>query len=284
MTESSQTEKKKLSADWFLRGALTKIGDMIDRFTGRRWLPSSSLATSELAERIKTLLDSEAKQIPGKGTVVPHNISLKVQWDKFAPDSDDGLQKLEQELVTATIDHINDSLFYTFAPVKLRVKPDYFTEGVKLNASFDSFSAEESEAEMNVTVPSIKLETASETAVVSEPLGEVFIARFELKGSRRDKKIEFPRGGRISVGRIVSNELMIDDISVSKIHAALVANPDSSLSVADTGSTNGTFINGQRISYGKTTKLAERDKVKNLAQLRSYSNIFRGLRLQRQVI
>ena len=55
---------------------------------------------------------------------------------------------------------------------------------------------------------------------------------------------------------------MIDDPSVSKIHASLVVDADGQLSVADTGSTNGTFINDQRISYGKATRLVEGDRVK----------------------
>jgi hypothetical protein len=50
--------KKKLSPDWFVRGVLTKIGDTFDKLTGRNWKPSSSLATSELSEKLRKLLDS----------------------------------------------------------------------------------------------------------------------------------------------------------------------------------------------------------------------------------
>ena len=56
MTEKATETKPKFSADWLFRGALTRIGDTFDRFTGRKWIPSSSLATSELIERIKKVL------------------------------------------------------------------------------------------------------------------------------------------------------------------------------------------------------------------------------------
>src|SRR5437879_4046409 len=112
MVDKTPVSKKGFSADWLMRGALTKIGDTVDRLTGRRWIPSSSLATSELIERMKKLLDAEAKDVPGKGTVVPHNIKLKMQWDKFSTDADDALAKLEYELLIAAADHINDSLYY----------------------------------------------------------------------------------------------------------------------------------------------------------------------------
>jgi len=263
MVDKTPVSKKGFSADWLMRGALTKIGDTFDRLTGRRYIPSSSLATSELVERMKQLLDAEAKEVPGKGTVVPHNIKLKMQWDKFSTDADDALAKLEYELLTAAADHINDSLYYTFAPLKVEVKPDYFTEGVKLFVSFDKFSDDETDAQVNVTVPAINIKKAiaAETAP-SIGANETFIARFELKGSRKDRRLEFPAGGRLSVGRTGTNDLVIDDVSVSKIHASLVSDADGQLSVADTGSTNGTFINDQRIAYGKATRLVEGDKVK----------------------
>src|SRR5580765_7671021 len=121
MTDKAPVSKKGFTAEWLMRGALTKIGDTIDRLTGRRWIPSSSLATSELVARIKKLLDEEAKEVPGKGIVVPHNSKLKMQWDKFSTDADDALEKLEYELLAAAADHINDSLYYTYAPLRIEV-------------------------------------------------------------------------------------------------------------------------------------------------------------------
>lgn len=262
MTDKTPPPKKGFSADWFLQGALTKIGDTFDKLTGRKWIPSSSLATSELVERMKKLMDAEARNIPGKGIVVPHNIKLKMQWDKFSTDADDAITKLENELLTAAADHINDSLYYTYAPLKLEVKPDYFTEGVTLLVSFDKFSEEDNEVAMNVTIHGINLGNELTTTPAKPKGSEVFIARFELQGSRKDRRLEFPASGRLSVGRATGSDLVIDDVSVSKIHASLVIGSESRLSVADTGSTNGTFINDERIAYGKAPQLADGDKVK----------------------
>lgn len=252
-----------MSADWFLRGALTRIGDTFDRITGRKWVPSSSLATSELIERTKRLLDSEAKQVPGKGLVVPHNIKLKMQWDKFSTDSEETLAKLQEELLIAAADHINDSLYYTYAPLNVEVKPDYFTEGVKLFVSFEKFADDEDDAELNVTMTGVVLETP-----VSDPVFEpsvaalAYVFHYSYNGYPREKLIDFTTRTRVSIGRTANNDLVLDDPSVSKIHAALVVEPSGNLSVADTGSTNGTFINGERISYGKASKLMAGDRLK----------------------
>src|SRR5262249_36295714 len=84
MSKENNPSKKKTSVDWLMRGILTKLGDTLDRLTGRRYAPSSSLATSELGEKLKKLLDLEVKDFGFKGKFVPHNIKLKMQWDKFS--------------------------------------------------------------------------------------------------------------------------------------------------------------------------------------------------------
>ena len=263
MAEEEQTPKKQYSADWLTRGILTKLGDSLDGFTGRKWQPSSSLAASQLTERIKTLLDSEAKDVPGKGMVVPHNIKLKMQWDKFSDESEDAIEPLRAELLAAAVDHINDSLYYTFAPVTLEIKADYFVEGVKLFVGFDQFDAEDREVGQNVTMMGNIDEitqSAAERGGTLAPAAE-YVARYEIGGIKKEKRLGFPADARRSVGRTTASDLVLDDASVSKTHAALMAS-EGGLSIADTGSTNGTFVNGQRIAYGKAMKLERGDRVK----------------------
>ena len=262
MSKETTSTKKSFSPDWLVRGVLTKLGDLFDNLTGRKWTPSSSLATSELIERLKKLLDAEV-QDNGKGKFVPHNLKLKMQWDKFSTDSEAALKKLENELLVAAIDHINDNRYQTHAPIKLQVKPDYFTEGIKLQASFDEFGKEERDVEMNVTVPEIKVgDFVPEVQVNVEPEKIIYSAEFTEQDKIKTVELEFGHGKRLSVGRTKENNLGINDNSVSKIHAALVLNSEGILQVADTGSTNGTFINGQRIAYGKAAPIADGDKVR----------------------
>ena len=264
MSEKIDTPaKKSISPDWLVRGILTKIGETFDRLTGRNWKPTSSLATSELIDRLKKLLDAEVKDLNEKGKFVPHNIKLKMQWDKFSTDADESLKKLEHELLTAAVDHINDQRYHTFAPMKLEITPDYFTEGVKLLASFDKFAENESEAAVNVTVPDLKnVIIAPAEEVKIKPEKEIYAAEFTVQGKTKYIELGFADGQRLSVGRTKENDLSIDDASVSKIHAALVLNAEKQLMVADTGSTNGTFINNQRIAYGKAFVINDSDKLK----------------------
>lgn len=265
MSEKKITKTNKSgNADWFVQGILSKIGDIFDRLTGRGWTKASSLSTSELNERLKMLLDSEAKDLGKQGKFVPHNIKLKMQWNKFSTDSEDGLKKLEYELLASAIDHINDNLYHTYKPIKIEVKPDYFTEGVKFLASFGEFGEDENEVEVNVTVPQMNVQNLipQETAKVEED-SESFVAEYTIGEKRKVFELKFNENKkRMGVGRTKENDLVIEDASISKVHAALVLNPEKMLLVADTGSTNGTFINGNRIAYGRAFPIGENDKLK----------------------
>ena len=248
-----------------MRGVLTKLGEMFDKLTGRNWKPSSSLATSELIERMNKLLDVEVKNLGAKGKFVPHIVKLKMQWNKFSTDSETSLKALENELLTAAVDHINDNRYHTYAPLKIEVKTDYFTEGVRLTASFDEAADEDEAATIRVTVPGMKTEElladvneSNQSASTSEN----FVAEFSVGGKSKSVNLEFPKGKRLSVGRTKENDLMLSDTSVSKIHATLFVNAEGKLLVADTGSTNGTYIGGERIAYGRAFAVEENAKVK----------------------
>ena len=62
MPDKTESQKKSITPDWLVQGALTRVGDMFDKLTGRSWKPASSLATSGLIERMKMLMDREVRQ------------------------------------------------------------------------------------------------------------------------------------------------------------------------------------------------------------------------------
>jgi len=86
------------------------------------------------------------------------------------------------------------------------------------------------------------------------------IARISLRDGSKEVPLIFKPGGkRLNVGRASDNELTLNDASVSKIHAALLMTSEGTILVADTGSTNGTYINGRRIAYGESRQIEEGD-------------------------
>lgn len=250
MPNASQGKSKGFSLDWLVQGSLTRIGDIFDRMTGRGWRPSSSLATSELIERMKSLMDSEVRQNGDNRKYVPHNIRLKMQWDKFSTDSEKALEALRNEMLIAAVDHINDKHYYTYAPLSIVVKPDYFTSGVQIIAGFDKLEAGDNDAGLHVSIPNSH---PGQILPPPEPEKKQRRATFEfvIDGEARSRSIDLTEGKRVSVGRTKENGLALNDNSVSKVHASLLLDGECRLIVADTGSTNGTFLQGQQLPYGK---------------------------------
>ena len=82
----------------------------------------------------------------------------------------------------------------------------------------------------------------------------------EIRPDRSSRTIEFD-GRPLTIGRASDNDLTLNDASVSKIHAALLMSGEGTLLVADTGSTNGTYLNGRRISYGESRLIEDGDVV-----------------------
>jgi pSer/pThr/pTyr-binding forkhead associated (FHA) protein len=256
MPDSPPIAKKGFSIDWLVKGSLTKIGDIFDRLTGRGWKPSSTLATSELIERMKSMMDAEVRENGDKRKYVPHNIKLKMQWDKFSTDAEGALQKLENEFLIAAVDHINDKHYFTHAPLAIEVKPDYFTSGVKLFLSFDKLEGDGNEAELDVTLDNLKSSDLLPESADPEKHSAELRLSFVLDGKQIRRDFSLEEGKRLSVGRTKENDLAIDNQSISKAHASLLLNKEGKLVVADTGSTNGTFVRAERIAYGKAVEIS----------------------------
>ena len=62
----------------------------------------------------------------------------------------------------------------------------------------------------------------------------------------------------LRIGRAPDNDLVLDDLLVSRHHAELRKRADGGYEIADLGSQNGTFVNGRRIA---TQPLTDSDTV-----------------------
>jgi predicted component of type VI protein secretion system len=61
---------------------------------------------------------------------------------------------------------------------------------------------------------------------------------------------QIPPSGELTIGRNPQNRLVIDHLSVSGRHAA-ISHQDDGLILIDSGSTNGTFVNNQRVAEAR---------------------------------
>src|ERR1043165_5576005 len=254
-----KNKREEALPERLLRRVLEGMGGVVDRKLGRTVEPRSGLTTSKLIERMKRLIDERVRDEGNKGRVAPHHMVLKVEWGTHSEAPPEILSDLKNEVLAAAIDHINDHRYRTLAPLDVEAEVDIFTTGISVDPNFGEFEEdlrrqdeEARAAKMGVAIPG-----------AAPPMPDIrVIARVTLLGGPREVPLLFKPGGkRLNVARAADNELSLNDASVSKIHAALLMTGEGTLLVADTGSTNGTYLNGRRIAYGESRVIEEGDVV-----------------------
>lgn len=259
--DEQATKKRREEAlpERILRRVLEGMGDVVDRRFGRTVEPRSGLTTSKLIERMKKLIDERVRDEGNKGRIAPHHLILKVEWGTHSEAPPEILHDLKNEVLAAAIDHINDHRYRTLGPVNVEAEVDIFTTGISVDPTFGDFEEdlrrqdeERRAAKAGVPIPG-----------AAPPMPDIqVVARITQQNGTREVPLVFKPGGkRLNVGRASDNELSLNDGSVSKIHAALLMTAEGTLLVADTGSTNGTFINGRRIAYGESRLIEDGDVV-----------------------
>src|SRR5690349_24845555 len=75
---------------------------------------------------------------------------------------------------------------------------------------------------------------------------------FRLVSPDGEQVFELRPGSSLTVGRALTSDVPLLDPTVSRRHASLVAD-DSGIELNDLGSSNGTFVNGERVEKARLT-------------------------------
>lgn len=257
--QAGKKRREEALPERILRRVLEGMGDVVDRRFGRTVEPRTGLTTSKLIERMKRLIDERVRDEGNRGRIAPHHLVLKVEWGTHSEAPPEILNDLKHEVLAAAIDHINDHRYRTLGPVSVDAEVDIFTTGISVDPNFGEFEEdlrrqdeERRAAKSGVPIPG-----------AAPPMPDIQVtARITQQNGTREVPLIFrPGGRRLNVGRASDNDLTLNDSSVSKIHGALLMTAEGSLLVADTGSTNGTYINGRRIAYGESRVIEDGDVI-----------------------
>jgi hypothetical protein len=259
---SKENEKKRDEAlvERLMRRVLEGMGSVVDRKLGREADTQSGFTTTKLIERMKRLVEERVRTDEEGRRIAPHLFKLKVEWGTHSEAPPEFIKELESEVHAAAIDYINDRRLRTLAPIKVETSADIFTSGIAVDPTFGEFEEEFRRKEEADRIAA-DLKDAIPRSQVASPDVSV-TARVTSPDRSFETALTFrPGGRRVNVGRVADNDLQLEHPSVSKIHATLVMNREGTLLVADTGSTNGTFINGRRIAYGEARHVEDGDVV-----------------------
>jgi FHA domain len=259
--EQNQHPKRRrdtIMPERIMRRVLEGVGDVVDRKLGRTPDTQTGITTDHLIRRMNALIDERVRNDKRRGRIAPHHLKLKIEWGKHSETTPEMTKRLEHDILAAAVDHINDSRYRTLAPITIETDIDIFTTGIAVDPTFGDFEEELQKEDLERKLSKDGLKRPSH----GDKLSVTINARILSSNVSREIALDFvPGGRRLSVGRATDNHLHLNDASVSKIHAALKMDNLGTLMVADTGSTNGTHINGQRIPYGEAHPINEGDLV-----------------------
>lgn len=215
-----------------------------------RGAASDGVKPVEIANLIRNCMDNESFALSEGRTVAPHAFTVRLGDDDFAKAREWGLP-LAQELADVALEHaeaqdytLRDAITVTF-----RHDADLSRGHVEIDASLGGPQAKPRQrparpaAEEPFEVPegaTTRVAPPESTPPIAErrPLVPVI----EVEGRRY--AINAPT---ISIGRSSEADIQVADAGVSRKHIG-IAREGSKVLVRDLGSTNGTWLNGTKVS------------------------------------
>ena len=82
-----------------------------------------------------------------------------------------------------------------------------------------------------------------------------------VNGETRLSKFRIAPNQQLLIGKAKTNDIVIDNSHVSGQHAQLLMDETGVLHIVDVGSTNGTYVNGQKLTVGSPFQITGQDKI-----------------------
>lgn len=224
-----------------LRGLVRRLSAWIERKTGRpEDKPGHRQLANQLTSKVQEAIDrAAAARAEPERPWVSGDIAVLLDYNTFAELDPPALNALADELRIAAIDAIANR--------------QYESDSVAVRVSYDPLLAEPTVAVAGGRrADRVPAESAARNNFMAVPI-------YTLKSLSPEFTLEFPlplplqrkKRSIVSIGRSGDNALSVNHSSVSKFHATIGIDPDGTIAIADMGSTNGTFVNHERVQ-GRT--------------------------------
>lgn len=199
---------------------LDRIERSLDRGVSNVFSRGGSIKPLDLAQGLKRECDDQIQVLDRARTLAPNTYSVylnSMDYERFASWEDTLVDELQRILV----DHADQQKYLFVGNVTVALKRD------------DDVKAGRFETESSTERSSLAPATTG---------GENFQPILEIDGQ------QYLLTGRVTViGRGGDSDIILDDTGVSRHHLELRVD-GTSMTATDLGSTNGTFVNGERIT------------------------------------
>ena len=114
-------------------------------------------------------------------------------------------------------------------------------------ASRKSLTPESMNAPQMIAAQSSEIKIVDIPSYVGAPITQDALREVYLYDEERDTAYQLASGVALHIGRGNSNDIVVPDINISRVHAQIEQMPDGNWVVTDLNSTNGVFVNDTKI-------------------------------------
>ncbi|WP_394161214.1 FhaA domain-containing protein [Galactobacter valiniphilus] len=202
----------------------------------------------EIANRLRNVMDDEAFALSEGRTVAPHSFTVRLGDEDYEKARGWG-QPLAQELADVALEHAQaqDYTLRDAVSVTFRHDPSLGRGHLEVDSSLGGPQAAPPRpsrpAPAAAPAPAPEIPRGATTRIAPPPpRPQAPTPVIEVEGRRYGINAE-----EITIGRSSEADIQVDDTGVSRKHTAIVRRGDQ-VYARDLGSTNGTFVNGTRIT------------------------------------
>lgn len=227
-----------------VRKFFERLGGALDFALRRPLNPQPRTDVTALIPPLERAIDDKLRH-EGKKVIAPNLIELRYDYETYQQLTNKRIDFLQRELRLSVYEYIHNRRYTTLGDVQVKIAYDMFTRKLTI---FANFSDEPPKPIATQTDEPVSVAKAQ--------------ASLTLKNKQRELRTNITTGARVSLGRTHDNILVIEDSTVSSVHAAFTLAANGTLYITDLGSSNGTFVNGVQITMGDKTIVKAGDQLR----------------------
>lgn len=231
-------------AEGLARRILERLGSSVDtRLSASSDQTLKSHVIADLAAQIERAIESNLKP-DDRGTrrVSPNRFKVHLTYEETSKLSPQYIEAVGKELTDTAFEYINNRRYVIQGSVEVKAVQDLFAKVITIETTFSSDKNQD-------VVSAAKDASGNKKISLSSGDGRNYIVELKAQGSP------------VYIGRAAESALRLDDPSVSRLHCSLAMKSDQSVVIADVGSANGTYINGQLLGRDEARALKSGDQL-----------------------
>lgn len=242
-------------AEDIARRILERLGSSVDsKIAAGDTKSLGAREVTQLTSRIERAIESNLRQDKqGVKRVAPNRFKVLFTYEQSTRLAPAYLEALAKELKGPIFEFINNRRYETRGPIEVETGSDLFAKSTVIKALFegDEEAAKPSGLPLAAVSTAMPAKHGPGECAITLTTGDGRAFHIELKST----------GAPAYIGRVGGNKIILDHGSVSRMHCSVALRANGEVVVADLGSSNGTFVNGQLLGASEARVVNEGDVI-----------------------